>query len=79
MTDSSIQYLTDHQGNPSAVVIPIDLWRKIFFEDQTSAEIITERIEDYCLNRAMDEALNTKLLSHSEALKFLEDPDEDWI
>jgi len=78
MTNFSIQYLTDTQGNPNAVVIAIAIWQQIFPEDLNSVEMLTESIEDYCLNRAMDEALETPLLSQAEALKFLEeDSDED--
>ena len=78
MTNLSIQYLTDRQGNPNAVVIPIAVWKQIFSENLTSVEMLTESIEDYCLNRAMDEALETPLLSQTEALKVLEEnSDED--
>ncbi len=35
-------------------------------------ETIAEGIEDYCLNRAMDEAAKTPLLDRESALKFLE-------
>jgi hypothetical protein len=78
MTNLAIQYLTDRQGNPNAVVIPIAIWQQIFPENLTSVEMLTESIEDYCLNRAMDEAVETPLLSQAEALKFLgEDSDED--
>ena len=73
MTPMAIEYLTDAQGNPSAVVIPITLWRKIFPENTHSPENIVEAIEDYCLNRAMDEAQTTPLFGRAEALKFLEE------
>ena len=73
MTNLSIQYLTDRQGNPNAVVIAIAVWKQIFPENLNSVEMLTESIEDYCLNRAMDEALETPLLSQAEALKFLEE------
>ncbi len=72
MTNFSIQYLTDTQGNPNAVVIAIAIWQQIFPENLTSVEMLTESIEDYCLNRSMDEAIETPLLSQAEALKFLE-------
>ena len=77
MTNFSIQYLTDTQGNPNAVVIAIAIWQQIFPEDLNSVEMLTESIEDYCLNRAMDEALETPLLSQAEALKFLEDNSDE--
>jgi hypothetical protein len=32
---------------------------------------MAENIEDYCLNRAMDEAIKTPLLDRESALKFL--------
>ncbi|MGB0564784.1 MAG: hypothetical protein ACPGVO_23760 [Spirulinaceae cyanobacterium] len=72
----TLEYLTDPNGNPTAVVIPIDLWRKILPQDETSLEAIAEHIEDYCLNQAMDEAQSTPLLDRAQALQFLED-DED--
>ena len=34
--------------------------------------MLTESIEDYCLNRSKDEAIEMPLLSQAEALKFLE-------
>ena len=68
----AIQYLTDTQGNPNAVITAIAIWKQIFPENLNSVEMLTESIEDYCLNRAMDEALETPLLSQAEALKFLE-------
>jgi hypothetical protein len=78
MTNLSIQYLNNRQGNPNTVVIAIAIWKQIFPEDFNSVEMLTESIEDYCLNRAMDEALETPLLSQAEALKFLaEDSNED--
>jgi hypothetical protein len=73
MTDIAIEYLIDAHGNPSAVVIPITLWRQIFPETSHPPENIAETIEDYCLNRAMDEAQTTPLLGREEALKFLEE------
>ncbi|UXE59650.1 MAG: hypothetical protein KA717_28415 [Woronichinia naegeliana WA131] len=69
----AIQYLTDTQGNPNAVITAIAIWKQIFPENLNSVEMLTESIEDYCLNRAMDEALETPLLSQAEALKFLEE------
>ncbi|MFM7442068.1 MAG: hypothetical protein ACKO2V_26290 [Snowella sp.] len=73
MTNLAIQHLTDIQGNPNAVVIAIAIWQQIFPENLNSIEMLTESIEDYYLNRAMNEALETPLLSQAEAFKFLED------
>ncbi|NEO87047.1 MAG: hypothetical protein F6J87_22725 [Spirulina sp. SIO3F2] len=72
----TLEYLTDPNGNPTAVVIPIDLWRQILPQEDTSLEAIAENIEDYCLRKAMDEAKLTPLLDRTQALKLLED-DED--
>ena len=36
-------------------------------------ENIIEGIEDYCLSRAMDEAVETPLLDREAALEFLEE------
>jgi hypothetical protein len=69
----AIQYLTDTQGNPNAVITAIAIWKQIFPENLNSVEMLTESIEDYCLNRAIDEALEMPLLSQAEALKFLEE------
>lgn len=73
MTNFAIEYLTDPQGNPRAVVIPIDLWRKILPQDNTSIEELAENLEDYCLNKAMDEAADSPLLDREAALRFLEE------
>jgi len=66
-----LEYLTDKKGQLKGVIIPIELWQKIFPEmPETLGEFI-ETLEDYCLNKAMDEAKDTPLLSKEEALKFL--------
>ena len=31
-----IQYVTDEQGNPTGVIVPIDLWREIVSEQETA-------------------------------------------
>ena len=68
-----VEYLTDKKGQPKAVVIPIELWRQILPKDPTSIEELSEAIEDYCLNKAMDEAQKSPLLGHEEALDFLKE------
>jgi hypothetical protein len=69
----NIDYLTNKDGEAIAVVIPIDIWRKLLPTDEVSFEELTEAIEDYCLNKAIDEAVNTPLLNRSEALAYLEE------
>jgi hypothetical protein len=67
----NLEYLTDHGGQQTAVVIPIDLWRKILPSDEVSVDAIGEALEDYCLNRAIDEGKQTPLLNRAEALAYL--------
>ncbi|WP_228037804.1 hypothetical protein [Nodosilinea sp. LEGE 06152] len=77
MTNSAIDYLTDADGNPKAVVIPIDLWRRLLPQGGDSMQELAENLEDYCLNKAMDDAQETPLLNREEALAFLEAEDVD--
>lgn len=69
----NIDYLINKNGEAIAVVIPIDIWRKLLQTDEVSFEELTEVIEDYCMNKAIDEAVNTPLLNRSEALAYLEE------
>ena len=68
-----LEYLTNKEGQPTAVVIPIAIWRQLLPIDNASLEDLSEAIEDYCLNKAMDEDKNTTLYSRTEALAFLDD------
>jgi hypothetical protein len=72
MTMLEVKYLTDKQGQLKAIVVPIEFWRQLFPEE-VSLEEILERIEDYCLNKAMDEAQESPLLNREEALAYLEE------
>jgi len=67
-----LEYLTDKSGQLKAVVVPIELWKQLFIEDDASAQELSEAMEDYCLSKAMDEAKETPLLSREEALAYLE-------
>ncbi len=49
-----IEYLTDKNGQPKAVVIPIEVWQRVFTEKSVSEDELSEGLEDYCLNKAMD-------------------------
>ncbi len=77
MTNSAIDYLTDSEGNPKAEVIHIELWRLLLPQGGESMQDLAENLEDYCLNKAMDEAQATPLLSREDALAFLEAEDVD--
>ena len=69
----NLEYITNQEGQPTAVVIPIEIWRQLLPTDNISLENLSEAIEDYCLSKAMDEGKNTPLYSRAEALAFLED------
>jgi hypothetical protein len=69
----SIEYLTSQDGKAIAVVIPIDIWRQLLPNEGNSLEELAEGIEDYCLNKAMDEATHTPLVERSTALAYLEE------
>jgi hypothetical protein len=68
-----IEYLTDKNGQPKAVVIPIEVWQRMFAEESVSEAELSEGLEDYCLNKAMDEAQKSPLLDRAAALEFLEE------
>ena len=68
----NIEYLTSQDSKAIAVVIPIDIWRQILPAEDASLEELAEGIEDYCLNKAMNEAINTPLMDRSTALAYLE-------
>lgn len=69
----NIEYITNKDGDVSAVVIPIDIWRQIVPNEEISVEQLADAVEDYCMNKAMDEAINTPLLDRAEALAYLEE------
>ncbi len=70
---NEVQYLTDQRGEPQAVVLPIELWRRLLPRDDPSPAELAEAVEDYCLGKAMDEGRQTPLLSREEALEYLEE------
>jgi hypothetical protein len=69
----NLEYLTNSEGQPIAVVIPIELWRKLLPPEDTSLEALSDEIEDYCLNKAMDEGKQSPLYDLSTALAELEE------
>jgi hypothetical protein len=70
---TNIEYLMSAAGKPKAVVIPIDIWNALIPQQNSSFDELTDAIEDYCLNKAMDEGKQSTLLSRDEALKYLDD------
>ncbi len=77
MNPPEIKYLTDATGHPTAVVIPIELWRQLLPQDENAIADLADRLEDYCLDKAMTAAKNTPLLNRDAALQFLESKDVD--
>jgi hypothetical protein len=69
----NIEYLTSKDGKAIAVVIPIDIWRQILPAEDASLEELAESVEDYCLNKAMNEAIDTPLMDRSTALAYLKE------
>ena len=67
-----LEYLTDGGGQLKAVVVPVGIWDKLFVKKDSSIEELSESMENYSMNRAMDEAKATPLLSREEALAYLE-------
>ncbi len=67
------EYLTDKNGQLKAIIIPIEVWQRIFTAESISEAELSEGLEDYCLNKAMDEAKNFPLLDRAAALEFLEE------
>jgi hypothetical protein len=65
------EYLTGKNGLSKAVVIPIQLWNRLLPKGNVSFENLSESIEDYCMNKAMDEADNSPLLNREQALEYL--------
>ena len=43
MTD--IQYISDESGNPTAVIVPIELWREIESEKETAYLLKSETMQ----------------------------------
>ncbi len=68
-----VEFLTDKNGPPKAVVIPFTLWRQLLPRDDSTIEELSEALEDYCMNKAIDEGRKSRLLSREEALTLLEE------
>ncbi|GAB4436048.1 MAG: hypothetical protein Kow0031_17810 [Anaerolineae bacterium] len=66
------QFLVDQAGNKTAVLVDLSTWQKIV--DALIALATPEQVEaleDFALNRAMDEAADSPALSRAEALAML--------
>lgn len=67
---TGLRYLMDPDGKPSAVVVPIAIWRQLLPQEDGSFEDLNEAIEDHCLAKAMDKGRETPLLSREKALEL---------
>ncbi|MGK7893522.1 MAG: hypothetical protein AB4372_07835 [Xenococcus sp. (in: cyanobacteria)] len=69
-----IEYLTDKNGQPKAVVIPIEVWRKLFPEEKIALDELLETLEILAdrefssqLKEGIQQDLEGKTVSWSEA------------
>jgi PHD/YefM family antitoxin component YafN of YafNO toxin-antitoxin module len=44
-----LQYVSDEEGNPTAVIVPIDLWREISSERETAYLLQSEAMKQRLL------------------------------
>lgn len=58
------QYITNSQGTPEFIVIPVDAYRQL-----------VQLLEDYGLGLAMREAEGAKIYSKEDALRWLDNAD----
>lgn len=70
---SEVEYLITKKGTPKAIVIPIKIWNQFFLKKNDSNNELSEALEDYCLNKAIDEGKTSSLLNYHQALAYLED------
>ena len=55
MADRSIQYISDENGNPTGVIVPIELWRAIEAERETAYLLKSE-----AMRRRLTEAMGRR-------------------
>lgn len=66
-----LEYINDKNGVAKAVVIPIEIWKQILPEGIYAEDELADAVEDYCLNKAMDDAKDSPLLTKEQALDYL--------
>jgi antitoxin YefM len=49
MDQHGIQYISDEEGNPTGVIIPIDLWHEIISEHETAYLLKSEAMKQRLL------------------------------
>ena len=50
MDQHGIQYISDEEGNPTGVIIPIDLWHEIISERETAYLLKSEAMKQRLLH-----------------------------
>lgn len=63
MTTAEIQYVSDEEGRPTAVLVPIDLWREIAAEKETAYLLGSEAMR----RRLLEARERTEGISFEEA------------
>ena len=46
MTEAEIQYVSDESGHPTAVIVPLSLWREIESERETAYLLKSTKMKD---------------------------------
>jgi hypothetical protein len=49
MDQHSMQYISDEEGNPTGVILPIDLWHEIISERETAYLLKSEAMKQQLL------------------------------
>jgi PHD/YefM family antitoxin component YafN of YafNO toxin-antitoxin module len=53
MTTTDVQYISDAEGNPTGVIVPIDLWHEITSERETAYLLRSKAMRERLLEARM--------------------------
>jgi hypothetical protein len=67
MTQMNLQYISDEKGAPTAVIVPIELWREIESEKETAYLLKSKRMK----KRLLEAKKRRKGIAFEEALEKL--------
>jgi antitoxin YefM len=67
LTTTEIQYISDAEGNPTGVIVPIDLWREIESERETAYLLNSENMK----RRLLESKDRSEGITFGEALAKL--------
>ena len=68
MVELEVQYVSDQQGNPQSVIVPIELWREILAERETAHLLSSETMK----NRLLEAIQRQEGIPFEDALGQLE-------